>query len=111
MSHGQAISGWGFRYLDKWRAVVLNGAMPRWARCPLRQSTFLLNHAAARRCLPALVKCFRTGQDDNWYLVLDLVMYTALDDVFCSPFGAVPKGGDNNSTSAGVIHELSLPEG
>jgi hypothetical protein len=45
------------------------------------------------------------------YLILDIDLIDHLDGIFCSPFGAVPKGDKPLSEDARVIHDLSFPLG
>ncbi|OWY98707.1 hypothetical protein PHMEG_00030465 [Phytophthora megakarya] len=58
-----------------------------------------------------MVQRLRKGQDDNRYLILDLDLLPQLEGVTCSPFGAVPKGEEDLSIDARVIHDLSYPKG
>ncbi|OWZ01411.1 LOW QUALITY PROTEIN: hypothetical protein PHMEG_00027208 [Phytophthora megakarya] len=69
------------------------------------------NHGSAVRTRNAVVKSLRKGQDDNRYLILDLDLLPQLEGVTCSPFGAVPKGEEDLSIDARVIHDLSYPKG
>eukprot|EP00644_Phytophthora_capsici_P010340 jgi/Phyca11/123593/e_gw1.51.322.1 len=58
-----------------------------------------------------MVKSIRNGQDASQYVVLDIDLLDILDEVTCSPFGAVQKGNLDLSEDARVIHDLSYPRG
>lgn len=99
---------WGsYRFADQWRDVVRQGVVPRWKDGLPSQDTPPPNHGSARRTLNALIKNIRKGQYGDRYLDIDLLGH--LDGIFCSPFGAVPKGDKPLSEVARVIHDLSFP--
>ncbi|EGZ21530.1 hypothetical protein PHYSODRAFT_329463 [Phytophthora sojae] len=101
---------WGsYRFADQWRDVVRQGVVPRWKDGFPWQDTPPPNHGSARRALNALIKNIRKGPDEDRYLVLDIDLLGHLDGIFCSPFGAVPKGDKPLSEDARVIHDLSFP--
>lgn len=54
---------------------------------------------------------YQEGQDANQYLGLDIDLLDMLDDIRCSPFGAVAKGSLDLGIDARVIHDLSFPPG
>jgi len=100
-----------YRFAPQWEDIVQHGVVPEWREVPPAQSTPPPNHGSARRALNMVVKNIRKGQDEDRYLILDIDLIDHLDGIFCSPFGAVPKGDKPLSEDARVIHDLSFPLG
>ncbi|RLN84064.1 hypothetical protein BBJ28_00008356 [Nothophytophthora sp. Chile5] len=91
--------------------MVGHDVIPTWSQPLERLRRPPANHGSARQALNVIVKNLRKGQDANHYLVLDVDLPDQLDDVTCSPFGAVQKGDIPLAEDARVIHDLSYPPG
>lgn len=100
-----------YRYRPEWEAIIQHGVQPKWKSSFPAQSKPPKNHASAQLAINALIKQIRKGQDAGQYLVLDIELLPMLDNISCSPFGAVQKGSVPLSEDARVIHDLSFPEG
>ncbi len=100
-----------YRHRVAWADLVQHGVCPRWKHAFPAQVEPPSNHNSANRALNSVIKNIRKGQDANQFLVLDLDLFYDLDGLFCSPFGAVPKGEAPLTETARIIHDLSFPSG
>ncbi|ETN14855.1 hypothetical protein PPTG_07106 [Phytophthora nicotianae INRA-310] len=100
-----------YRYRREWEDIVQHGVRPKWKTTFQVQTKPPKNHTSARLALNSLVKQIRKGQDAGQYLVLDVDLLSMLENITCSPFGAVQKGTTPLSEDARVIHDLSYHEG
>lgn len=100
-----------YRYRSRWQHIVLHGVVPSWKSSFKPQPVAPPNHGSAKRALNVIIKHLRKGQDSNRYLILDIDLLPLLQDVTCSPFGAVQKGDVDLSVDARIIHDLSFPPG
>eukprot|EP00644_Phytophthora_capsici_P008760 jgi/Phyca11/111366/e_gw1.20.684.1 len=100
-----------YRYRGEWEYIVRHGVRPKWKSSFPKQVTPPKHHASARLALNPLIKQIRKGQDAGQYLVLDIDLLSILENVTCSPFGAVQKGTTLLSEAARASHDLSYPQG
>ncbi|OWZ20824.1 Cleavage induced protein [Phytophthora megakarya] len=103
---------WGiYRHRSRWREVIQHGIIPQWKTTFKTQVTAPSNHGSVMRAMNIIIKHRRAGQNLNRYLILEIDLMSALEDVTCSPFGAVQKGDVDIAIDARIIHDHSNPPG
>ncbi|KUF90420.1 hypothetical protein AM588_10002904 [Phytophthora nicotianae] len=100
-----------YDHKSKWSNIVHHGVKPKWKSPFPKQFSPPKNHGSALRALNSIIKSLRTGQDTNRYVILDIDLLGSLEDITCSPFGAVQKGDVDLSKEARLIHDLAYPKG
>ena len=97
----------GYDKLETLLKIAREGIRVQTSRPPCRQRVRPTNHGSCKEKVNLLRKNLRKEQDANRCLILDADILDIWPEIVISPFGVVPKPGNDEALSGRTIHDLS----